>query len=269
MDWKNVEIKFLLNAAIEAGQEIKRVYHTDFSVETKKDESPLTLADKLSHQVITKKLEKTGYPVMSEEGVNIAYNERKKWNLYWLVDPLDGTKEFIKKNDEFTVNVALVKNQVPVLGIIYVPILDIIYWAREDKGSFKMENVSEKIKYVSDEQDIIDKSLKLPLTQKPAVFTIIASRSHMSDETQKYIENLRKQHPDLKLMSRGSSLKLCMIAEGKANVYPRFAPTSEWDTAAGHAIVKYAGGTVTQINEKDPLIYNKIDLLNPWFIVKR
>lgn len=264
-----MELGFLLETAINAGLEIKKVYRTDFNVETKKDESPLTLADKLSHQVIEKNLQKTGMPVMSEEGVNIPYNKRKKWEYYWLVDPLDGTKEFIKKNDEFTVNIALIENQDPIMGIIYVPVLDLMYWAKEGTGSFKLENASDVIKQCKSEDDIIQASLKLPLQEKTSVYTIIASRSHMSEETEQYIENKKEHYPDLKLMSRGSSLKLCMVAEGKADVYPRFAPTSEWDTAAGHAIVKYAGGTVTQINEQDPLIYNKIDLLNPWFIVKR
>jgi len=269
MDWKEFDLIAVIRTAIQAGHAIKEVYNTGFSVETKQDDSPITTADRKSHEVIIKYLNETGIPVMSEEGIDIPYEERKAWALYWLVDPLDGTKEFIKKNDEFTVNIALVKHQKPVMGIIYVPILDILYFAREELGAFKLDNASTAITKQETIDTLSGKSTKLPSDDRPDVFTVVASRSHMSEETKEFIGRLEKKHGKIKMMSRGSSLKLCMIAEGKANIYPRFAPTSEWDTAAGQAIVECSGGQLTRINEIDPILYNKKDLLNPWFIVKR
>ncbi len=264
-----IDLVKIIHTTIEAGTTVKEVYNTKFTIEKKEDKSPLTIADTMSHKIITYDLKKLELPIMSEEGKKVSYNKRKNWTDYWLVDPLDGTKEFIKRNDEFTINIALINNQLPVLGIIYVPVLDLLYWAQKEIASFKLENVSDKLNKIKDKDNLIELSTKLPIQDKPEVFTIVASRSHMSDETQEYIEKMKKKHKNVTIMSKGSSLKLCMIAEGLANAYPRFAPTYEWDTAAGQAIVEYAGGKVLQINERDKLIYNKKNLINPWFIAKR
>lgn len=256
-------------AALEAGQAILEIYHRDFDIEYKEDESPLTQADKKANEIISKKLSKTQLPILSEEGRSILFEERKNWKKFWMVDPLDGTKEFIKKNDEFTVNIALIKGQYPSMGVIYVPVLDILYYGLESIGSYKLESARVTIDHKDSLDDIIKKSVALPLPATSRNFTIVASRSHMSNETEKYIKKLVKEKGKPNLISRGSSLKLCMIAEGHADIYPRFAPTSEWDTAAGQAIVECSGGSVTRIDEKETIKYNKKDLLNPWFIAKR
>ena len=244
-------------AAFEAGKEILKVYETDFSVETKSDDSPLTLADQAGHDKIVSFLNETNIPILSEEGKHLPFNQRKEWDSFWLVDPLDGTKEFVKRNGEFTVNIALIKNNIPVMGVIYVPVQDVMYYGFDDKA-FKIENYSTKAEIQS-----------LPIEYKRKVFTIVGSRSHMSKETQLFFEDMKKTHGELELLAVGSSLKLCMVAEGKADIYPRYAPTMEWDTGAGHAIVKAAGFKVVQYQSNEELVYNKENLLNPWFLVKK
>lgn len=252
-----------IQAAIEAGLEILKIYNTDFDVEYKEDQSPLTIADKSAHNIISSYLLETKIPVLSEEGRSIPFTERKEWNQLWIVDPLDGTKEFVKKNDEFTVNIALVENHKPVMGVIYAPVFDILYYGEEGNGSFK---VSEASKYLNNIDEVFINSTPLPIDSKREYFGVVASRSHMSDETQAFIDDLK--YENVKIVSKGSSLKLCMVAEGEAEVYPRFAPTSEWDTAAGHAIVTSMGGRVVQAqNPNENVVYNKEDILNPWFIV--
>lgn len=258
-----------IEASIVAGKEILKIYKSDFEIEMKDDDSPLTTADKRSNQTILQYLNKTEIPVLSEEGRNIPYNKRKNWERFWLIDPLDGTKEFIKKNDEFTVNIALIQKQEPVMGVIYVPVLDVLYFAAEDTGSYKLEKAAILIQEKPDLQKLLMKSTKLPVEHTGKKFTIVASRSHMSTETEELIQKIKKEHGAIELISRGSSLKICMVAEGRADMYPRFAPTSEWDTAAGHAIALYSGATITKADGKEVLKYNKQDLLNPWFIVKR
>jgi len=244
-------------AAFEAGKKIMQVYETDFSVENKKDDSPLTLADESGHDKIVSFLEKTNIPILSEEGKHLSYDERKNWVSFWLVDPLDGTKEFVKRNGEFTVNIALIKDQVPVMGVIYVPVHDVMYYANE-KNAFKVEAYSSN-----------PLTFSLPIKNENKLFTIVGSRSHMSEETELFFEEMKKEHGDVELLAIGSSLKLCMVAEGKADVYPRYAPTMEWDTGAGHAIAKAAGFKVLQYQSNNELIYNKENLLNPWFLVKK
>ena len=244
-------------AAFEAGKEILKVYETDFSVETKSDDSPLTLADQAGHDKIVSFLNETNIPILSEEGKLLPFNQRKEWDSFWLVDPLDGTKEFVKRNGEFTVNIALIKNNIPVMGVIYVPVQDVMYYGCDDKA-FKIENYSTKAEIQS-----------LPIAYKRKVFTIVGSRSHMSKETQLFFEDMKKTHGELELLAVGSSLKLCMVAEGKADIYPRYAPTMEWDTGAGHAIAKAAGFKVVQYQSNEELVYNKENLLNPWFLVKK
>ena len=185
----------------------------------------------------------------------------------WIVDPLDGTKEFIKKNGEFTVNIAYVKNGTPQAGVIYIPVKEELYLGDCEHGAFKVENISS----VSEEEtfsSLTSKAISLPIKEERNTFVVVASRSHLSPETEEFIEKVKESHADVETVSKGSSLKLCLIAEGKADIYPRFAPTMEWDTAAGHAIIRAAGREVYHTDEKTPLSYNKEDLLNPWFIAK-
>jgi 3'(2'), 5'-bisphosphate nucleotidase len=262
----NKNIELAIKASLLAGNEILKVYNTDdFEIKIKSDNSPLTIADQKAHKIIVDILNETDIPILSEEGRDIAFEERSKWDYYWLVDPLDGTKEFIKRNGEFTVNIALIHNQTPVAGVIYVPVTRDLYFSENELGAFKVINVD----YQSDPKQLMTQGFKLPFVEYNEVFTVVGSRSHMNQETEDFISKLKKEHGELEFMSKGSSLKICMVAEGLANIYPRFAPTMEWDTAAGHAIAIGAGCTVTQSDEKLPLIYNKEDLLNPWFIVKR
>lgn len=253
-----------IQAALNAGEAIMNVYNSDdFGVEIKGDDSPLTKADKASHQEIIAILESEfNLPILSEEGTDVAYKVRKSWNQFWLIDPLDGTKEFIKRNGEFTVNIALIENGVPVEGIIYVPVLETLY-VGSDKGAYKVENCPLQISEISD-----DMWQEIPKQAENDTFVMVGSRSHMSDETMAYMKEMEVAHGKVEVLSRGSSLKLCMVAEGKANAYPRYAPTMEWDTGAGDAICRAAGFSVTQYGSVEPLKYNKENLLNPWFLVR-
>lgn len=260
-------LELVIRAALEAGRAIMDIYthpDTDWEVERKADNSPLTLADRRSHAVIAQALEQTPYPLLSEEGAHQPYAERKEWDALWIVDPLDGTKEFLKRNDEFTVNIALVKHGIPTLGVIYVPAKHVLFWGTQADGAFRAEV----------NPDTLERSevKRIPLTAEEIgarPFRVVASRSHLSEETQELIEGLRFSHPDLDMVSAGSSLKLCLVAEGKADIYPRLAPTMEWDTAAGHAIALATGCLVLHAETGEPLQYNKEDLHNPFFIVKR
>lgn len=265
----NDDLLKIIEVAIEAGKATKEIYNTDFNVETKENKSPLTLADKTSHDIIVKGLKFTSLPVMSEEGKSIPFENRKAWEYYWLIDPLDGTKEFIKKNDEFTINIALIKRNKPIAGIVYIPVLDILYWGSALTDSFKTKNAEISCNSVKDLDEFITLSQKLPVNKSGNDYTIVASRSHMSAETKEFIKKQKDQHKHITTMSRGSSIKLCMIAEGRADIYPRFAPTSEWDTAAGHAVINYSGGKVLKTNMKEEIEYNKREILNPWFVATR
>ncbi|NOZ35574.1 MAG: 3'(2'),5'-bisphosphate nucleotidase CysQ, partial [Chlorobi bacterium] len=239
----------------------------DFHTSLKADNSPLTQADKNAHAIISEILDTTNLPVLSEEGKDIPFSERADWELFWLVDPLDGTKEFIKKNGDFTVNIALIKNNIPVAGVIYIPVSGILYFAEKNIGAYKMDYLQWMGLEIENLEFLIDISEKLP-ADKTEIFTLVGSRSHMNDKTKAYFDKIKKEKGKIEIISRGSSLKLCMIAEGKADMYPRFGPTMEWDIAAGHAIVIASGGSVTQ-PDGSPLLYNKKNLLNPYFIVKR
>lgn len=262
-------IPLVVDASLEAGKAIMKVYATTFEVESKDDKSPLTEADRKSHEIIKEALEKTSIPILSEEGRNIPYSERKDWDLLWIVDPLDGTKEFIKRNGEFTVNIALVENGKPILGVIYVPVLDIIYFSAKGEGAYKLISTLKLRAGVPQWDSLLDDCQRLPLPKKSNAFTVVGSRSHLNKETEEFIENLKIQHGKVEIASRGSSLKFCLVAEGQAQAYPRFAPTSEWDTAAGQAIVEESGGQVMLRDLSAPLIYNKENILNPEFIVLR
>lgn len=257
-----------IHAALDAGKTIMDIYNdpdADFGIERKTDNSPLTRADKAAHNLITKALSVTPFPVLSEEGKEIPYEERAKWETLWIVDPLDGTKEFIKRNGEFTVNIALVFKGVPVLGVIYVPVRKDLYFAGDTVGAFKT-NVDSS--YQPSIEELKQKAVRLPMSFGHQGVVVVASRSHQTEDTTNFIENLRKQGKPVTLISSGSSLKICLVAEGTADIYPRFAPTMEWDTAAGHAIARAAGCNVYHVDGRTPLRYNKKDLHNPWFLVQ-
>ena len=260
----NELLKKAINASIKGGHAIMEVYDSEFTVEHKDDKSPLTLADKNCNKVIESFLINTKVPILSEEGANISYDERKEWDYSWLVDPLDGTKEFIKRNGEFTVNIAMIHDGNPIMGVIYVPVKEELYFALDGMGSYKKSINSE----ISDLEDLISKSDKLPKNRRRDNYIIVGSRSHMSAETEKFFAEKKKEHGYVEVMAVGSSLKLCMVAEGKADAYPRYAPTMEWDTAAGDAICRMAGFQVLQYNSDLLVEYNKENLLNPWFLVK-
>jgi 3'(2'), 5'-bisphosphate nucleotidase len=259
-------LKTAIEASLQAGKAILEIYHSgEFDVEIKGDNSPLTKADTASHNVIMSFLTKTNIPVLSEEGKAIAYEERKNWKQLWIVDPIDGTKEFIKRNGEFTVNIALIEDQQPILGVIFVPAIGELYFSTKEMGAFKTTVDVENY----DIDMIISDGNKLPLEREDKTFTIVASRSHMSPETEAYVHEMRDIHGEVHLISKGSSLKLCMVAEGAANCYPRFAPTMEWDTAAGQAICEHAGFRVIDWSTKTTMLYNREELLNNWFLVKK
>lgn len=261
----NKLLNIAITAALEAAKSILKIYHSgEFDIEIKGDNSPLTKADIASHEVIMSYLRLTEIPVLSEEGIDIPYEERKKWSQLWIVDPIDGTKEFIKRNGEFTVNIALIENQKTVLGVIIVPTTGELFFSTKEIGAFKAF-VNLKIFEVN---SIIFNAIKLPLKRDNKIYTIVASRSHMTAETESYVKEMCDLHGEVNLMSKGSSLKLCMVAEGQADCYPRFAPTMEWDTAAGQAICEHAGFKVIDLDTKKNMLYNREKLLNNFFLVQ-
>ena len=250
--FEDINIEDIKKIALEAGDAIMKIYARDFAIEYKDDKSPLTEADTKSNEIICKELAEhyPNIPILSEENKEVKYKDRKNWEYYWCIDPIDGTKEFIKKNDEFTVNIALIQEGTPVLGVVYAPAMNEMYTAKKGYGAFKNEQ-------------------KLPLyvnNNPEEKLFVVASKSHLSAETQNFINSLDTK--EIVQVSKGSSLKLCMVAEGVADIYPRLAPTMEWDTAAAHAIVLEAGKKVYQYHNEKPVVYNKENLLNPWFVVK-
>ncbi len=253
-----------IKASIFAGEAILEIYKKDFDVELKSDLSPITTADKAAHKIIMDILTETEIPVLSEEGKNIPYEERSAWETFWLVDPLDGTKEFIHKNDEFTVNIALIHKNIPTEGIIYVPVFDELYFTFQGQ-SYKLS--SAKSELTDNISELVDKASKLPLYENNDSFKVVASRSHLNEDTSNFIEQIKRIFPNAETNSRGSIFKICMIAEGNAQVYPRFGPTMEWDIAAGHAIAIGAKATIFKMPGYETLLYNKENLLNPHFIV--
>ena len=248
-------LKPTLKLAKQAGRAILEVYQqTEVKTTYKDDKSPLTAADLASHNVLVAGLNKLTpeIPILSEESKTIAIEERQSWRRFWLLDPLDGTKEFIKRNGEFTVNIALIESGVPVLGVVYAPVLNTAYWGLTGQGAFKQVDNNEP------------QAIEVQLYKEGAL-KLVASRSHANAETVEFIDKLKADF-SVETLSIGSSLKLCLVAEGKAHIYPRFGPTMEWDTAAAQCVVEQAKGKVSTL-QGEPLRYNKDDLLNPYFIV--
>ncbi|BDY13548.1 3'(2'),5'-bisphosphate nucleotidase CysQ [Hydrogenimonas cancrithermarum] len=285
-----IAIEEVITIALEAGEAVMEIYEKDFEVGYKEDKSPLTEADKKAHEIISEGLSKIGtrstehgtqisaLPILSEEGRDIPYEERKEWEHYWCIDPIDGTKEFIKKNGEFTINIALIHKDTPVLGVVYAPALRELYYAKKGEGAYKIMMNDECL--MMNEKNLKN-AQKLPIENstlniKNSTLKIVASKSHLNQETQEFIDNLTSNIQHSTFISKGSSLKLLMVAEGSADIYPRLAPTMEWDTAAADAIVREAGKmtyrydptfNIENLASKAPLVYNKKELLNPWFIV--
>lgn len=263
----NSLLETAIKAAVEAGAEIMKIYAGSFEVALKDDNSPLTIADENANAVINDYLLKNNIPIISEENKQTAYGIRKTWDTCWMVDPLDGTKEFIKRNGEFTVNIALIKNNKPVLGVIYMPVTKTLYYALvSEKKAYKL--VLKTPQYPAENETTTLEEL-IPLKADSAEIKVVASRSHLNEETAAFMSQLEKQGKQVTTVSVGSSLKFCLVAEGKATIYPRFAPTMEWDTAAGHAICNAVGLKVMQATADKELQYNKEQLLNPYFIVRK
>jgi len=251
---EKIDLEKIVTIAKDAGDAIMEIYNRDFKIDYKEDKSPLTEADTKSNEIICEALLKAypEVPILSEENKAEVYDVRRHWEYFWLIDPIDGTKEFIKKNGEFTVNIALIHKDTPVLGVVYAPALGDMYKAKKGEGAFKN-----------------GERLPLEMNKTPEKsLRVIASKSHLSEETQAFIDDLAKGTERIEQVSKGSSLKLVMVAEGVADIYPRLAPTMEWDTGAADAIVRESGKMTYQFENDKSVIYNKENLLNPWFIVK-
>ena len=257
-----IDIQDIVKIAKDAGKAIMEIYNQDFGVEFKSDNTPLTIADRKANEIIVTALNQLpvnsflqqNIPILSEEGRNVPYDERKNWEYFWLIDPLDGTKEFVKKNGEFTINIALIYKDAPIIGVVYSPVLNVCYWAKKDECAFKD-----------------GKKLPLKVNGQRNVYKIVASRSHMSNETKDFIEAIDTDKEKV-IITIGSSLKICLVAEGEANIYPRLGPTMEWDTAAAHAIVNESNALFNKYIKNGSYqkhLYNKKNLLNDWFVVKK
>jgi len=250
-----VNVQDVVVIAKEAGKAIMQIYKQNFEIKYKQDNSPLTLADQRANNIIKDGLSQllVSFPVLSEEDTEIPYEKRRHWDYFWLIDPLDGTKEFVKKNDEFTVNIALIYRGEPVLGVVYAPALDVCYWSKQGEGAFKN-----------------GQRLPLKTESQRSTYKIVVSRSHMSDETYRFIRSINTSK-EKELVSIGSSLKICLVAEGEADIYPRLGPTFEWDIGAAHAIARESNSSLKAFNNNGRLLehrYNKQKLLNRWFVVK-
>lgn len=268
-----------LVAASRAGEAILEFYESDFDVTYKDDDTPLTLADESAHRAVWDHLT-TGapghFPILSEEGKQTPYEERKRWDYFWLVDPLDGTKEFIKGRDEFSVNIALIRKNRPVLGVVFLPALGSLYFAAEGIGSYKLEDL-EAVEQLTGEQGqpqqdevLLDAAIRLPIHQPPESsrdkVVLVGSRSHATKALTDFVHHVEQRYEKVEFTPAGSALKFCLVAEGRADIYPRLSPTMEWDTAAGHCVVEQSGGKVVRVVERKSLDYNKRDLRNPHFI---
>jgi 3'(2'), 5'-bisphosphate nucleotidase len=295
-----------LRATARAFPEILSVYRGSFTVDIKADSSPVTEADRRSNRIITEELSQhSPYPILSEEGRSIPFAERGGWQRFWVVDPLDGTKEFVKRNGEFTINIAFVEGAVPVLGVVYAPLPDLLYFAWEEgggcsdagdspssavsdarssprrgsspvprSGSYRLEGFSELAAKIP--EDLVERAIRLPPkepfdfeeTQKREAITVIGSRSHRGPHFSDYVRMLEQRYAErVEIMTSGSALKPCLVADGTADIYPRFGPTMEWDTAAPHAVVRGVGKRMVAFESGQELVYNKEELVNPSFLV--
>ena len=275
---ESVNLDDVVKIAIEAGREVMKIYERDFSVEYKEDSSPLTEADLHANEIICSGLKRVWpqTPILSEENREIPYEERREWEFFWCIDPIDGTKEFIKKSGEFTINIALVHKDTPVLGVVFAPAVGTIYFAKRGSGAWRA-SVDEGWSIKEDSKK------RLPIVSDGSrrayndELVVVASKSHLNEETKRFIGSLEEQKGSVVCISKGSSLKLLMVAEGTADIYPRLGPTMEWDTAAADAIVRESGKMVLNadgavdaagLESGSSLSYNKRDLLNPWFVVQ-
>lgn len=267
-DLRNNLLPYAFNAAVRAGAEIMKVYNDSggYNIEVKSDNTPLTIADRLAHNKIKEVLGETRIPVLSEEGREMLFDERKNWDMFWLIDPLDGTIEFIKRNNEFTVNIALMADNVCIVGIVYVPYLGKLYFAERGCGAKLLEGITPSEDAAYTNEDIRAHATNLPLsTQQHEKFRIAVSRSHQTTETAEYINKMRNLHSEIEVIEQGSSYKFCLLAEGAIDYYPRTTSTYEWDTAAAELILLESGGKVHSLPDYQPLRYNKENLHNPWF----
>lgn len=270
-----------LPAAKKAGEAILDVYHGHIDVSYKEDQSPLTVADERAHKIITDLLSEAQspqIPILSEEGKHTPYETRAGWEHFWLVDPLDGTKEFIKRRGEFTVNIALIHKQRPVAGVLCVPVKGVIYFAAEGLGSYRLDDWEIVTSFFGEKgvppensvtlEDLFEAAKPLPVDDSTSKsrLTVVGSRSHATEDLERFVEKAKQQYDEVEFISAGSALKFGLVAEGAAQIYPRFGPTMEWDTGAGHCVVEQSGGAVLRLKEKTPLVYNKRDLLNPGFV---
>ena len=261
-----------INAAVKAGAAIMKIYkhQEDYDISLKSDKTPITVADRISHTTIKEQLGPTRIPVLSEEGREMLYDERRNWELFLLVDPLDGTVEFIKGNNEFTVNIALLYNNECVASVLYVPYHHKMYLAMKGHGAYLIRNVEPTDNPSFDNAEVNERIERLPLASSHHdKFRVAVSRSHQTPETHQRIEDLRHTHPDLEVIEQGSSYKFCLLAEGTVDYYIRTTTTSEWDTAAGELILSESGGLTSSYPAGEPLLYNKESLDNPWFVAKR
>lgn len=260
------ELETAIKAALKAGNAIMQIYEQDddLEIEDKADESPLTIADKKANDIINGFLEPTGIPIISEENKQISFKDRKDWTRCWIVDPLDGTKEFIKRNGEFTVNIALISEGKPVAGVIYAPAIDILYF-----GDVPQEKAYKvQVKGESSLKELFKKAVVIQPSEGGSSIKVVGSRSHMNTDTLEFVEKLKQDHArEVEIVSRGSSLKFCLVAEGTADIYPRYAPTMEWDTAAGQAICEAVGLKVVVRKTNQAIRYNRENLLNEHFLV--
>lgn len=258
------------NAAIRAGAAILEIYTSGdcIEVDIKEDMTPITLADRRAHSIIREYLGQTRIPLLSEEGREMLYAERKDWDLFWMVDPLDGTVEFLKGNGEFTVNIALMADNRPAFGVIYVPYKGIIYFCDEELGAFRASVEADGSAEYTYESIIREVEI-LPVTSGRNIpLKIAVSRSHRNEATDRHLEEVLKNHPGAEIVEQGSSYKLCLLAEGSVDYYPRTSDTYEWDTAAGEAILDMAGGRIYALEGSRRLQYNKESLINPHFVCR-
>jgi 3'(2'), 5'-bisphosphate nucleotidase len=264
-----------LRAAGRAGREILQVYSTEFAVDAKQDRTPITEADRRAHRALEQTLGEAGnLPVLSEEGRHVDFRRRRRWQRFWLVDPLDGTKEFVKRNGEFTVNIALVDRRRPVLGVVYAPALGLLYFARRPGCSYKAEAVDAGALEAGPPPGAERLPMRpstfpgrVPCRRQPARLTVMRSRSHHSQRFERILERMRRVYADVVEIPLGAALKACTVAEGRADLYLRFGCTMEWDTAASQAVVEGVGRKVCSYNSRRPLTYNKRNLVNPPFLV--